>query len=115
MPQPEPQPETGQGGSGRPEAARSVLGQVSWVGDDELLIRDAEGREHDFEVNPDTRLVMGKDVVTLRAMRKDEAVRVSYDEGAGGLVARQVEVLPAQDTRPGQGRAPRHEEAPPPR
>lgn len=112
---PEPQPESGQGGSGRPESVKSVQGQVSWVGDDELLIRDAEGMEHDFEVNANTRLVVGKDVVPLRAMHKDDAVRVSYDEGAGGLVARQVEVLPEGDTSPGQGRAPRGEEAPPPR
>ncbi|MCY1018600.1 hypothetical protein [Pyxidicoccus sp. MSG2] len=110
---PEPQPEQGQGGSGRPESVKSVQGQVAWVGDDELLIRDADGREHDFEVSPDTRLVMGKDVVPLRSMRKDDTVRVSYDEGPGGQVARQVEVLPAPDTRPGQGRTPRGEEAAP--
>lgn len=114
-PEPRPEPESpGQGGSGRPEAARSVQGQVSWVGDNELLIRDAKGEEYDFEVNPGTRLQRGGDSMSLATMESGAEVRVSYDEGPGGLVARSVEVLPRsgspaapeQDTRPRQGRAP---------
>lgn len=123
-PEPRPEPESsGQGGSGRPEAALSVQGQVSWVGDNELLIRDAKGQEYDFEVNPGTRLQRGSDSVSLATMENGAEVRVSYDEGPGGLVARSVEVLPrsgspaapGQDTRPRQGRAPQGGVANPPR
>jgi hypothetical protein len=97
---PEPQPQSGQGGSGRPEAQKRIEGQVSWVGDNDLLVRDAQGTEHDFEVNGDTRLLRGNDSVSLVTLHPGNGVRVSYDEGPGGLVARQVEVLPASDSSP---------------
>lgn len=114
----QPQPaeaQSGQGGSGRPDATKRVEGQVSWVGDNELLVRDARGTEHDFEVNPDTRLLSHGNVVPLGAMEQGANVRVSYDEGPGGLVARQVEELPTppESSSPsGQGTTPREGEAP---
>lgn len=83
----------GQGGSGRPEPTGSLQGRVAWVGDDELLIRDAGGVERDLEVNTGTRLVMKGEQVGLSAMQEGDRVKVSYDEGPGGWVARQVEVL----------------------
>lgn len=106
----------GQGGSGRPEPTGSLQGRVEWVGDDELLIRDAGGVERDLEVRPDTRLVMKGEEVGLREVQQGDQVRVAYDEGTGGWVARQVEVLlpaskdPLEALPRGQG-AP----APPPR
>ncbi|MFP2927364.1 hypothetical protein ACLESO_19635 [Pyxidicoccus sp. 3LG] len=84
----------GQGGSGRPEPTGSVQGEVTWVGDDELLIRDQQGVERDVEVSPDTRILLKDKPVGLRAMWAGDQVRVSYDEGPGGWVARQVEVMP---------------------
>jgi hypothetical protein len=83
----------GQGGSGRPEPTGQLRGRVEWVGDDELLIRDEGGAERDVEVNPGTRLLMKGEEVGLREVQRGDSVRVSYDEGTGGLVARQVEVL----------------------
>jgi hypothetical protein len=113
----------GQGGSGRAEATHSVQGQVTWVGDNELLLRDAGGEERDLEVNTGTRLLRRGDSVSLRALQQGDEVRVSYDEGPGGWVARQVEVLPRNEPeplperspRPRQGQAPEGGESPPPR
>ncbi|MCP3143072.1 hypothetical protein [Pyxidicoccus xibeiensis] len=85
---------TGQGGSGRPEPTGSVQGHVTWVGDNELLIRDLAGVERDLEVNPGTRILLKGKSLGLGGMWTGDEVRVSYDEGPGGWVAREVEVLP---------------------
>ncbi|NMO19583.1 hypothetical protein [Pyxidicoccus fallax] len=95
----------GQGGSGLPEPTGRVQGRVSWVGDNELLIRDAAGQERDLEVNTGTRLLVNGAPVNLREVEEGDEVRVSYDEGPGGWVARQVEVLPTAEPDAGeQGR-----------
>ncbi|WP_164012182.1 hypothetical protein [Pyxidicoccus trucidator] len=112
VPEAVPPEPPGQGGSGRPEQTQSVQGRVSWVGDDELLLLDASGEERDLEVTPRTRLLKNGDSVSLRALYQGDEVRVSYEEGPGGWVAHQVEVLPEPEllpdlsTRPRQGRAP---------
>jgi hypothetical protein len=104
----------GQGGSGRPDPTLRLHGRVSWVGDNELLLRDAGGEERDFEVNTRTQLFRRGDLVRLRALQQGDEVRVSYEEGPGGWVAHQVEVLskpdseplPERNPRPRQGRVP---------
>ncbi|MFP2903839.1 hypothetical protein ACLESD_01960 [Pyxidicoccus sp. 3LFB2] len=90
----------GQGGSGQPEQTQSVQGHVSWVGDNELLLRDAGGEERDLEVNPSTRLIRNGDSVSLRAVQQGDEVRVSYEQGPGGWVAHHVEVLQEQEAKP---------------
>lgn len=113
----------GQGGSGRPGSTKQVQGRVTWVGDNELLIRVPGGVERDLEVNPATRLLERGAPVTLRRLAEGDEVRVSYEEGPGGWVARQVELLPAPDAspplkpipRPGQGRSGQGEPMAPPR
>ncbi|MBZ4421376.1 hypothetical protein [Myxococcus sp. RHSTA-1-4] len=106
----------GQGGSGRPEPTGRLQGQVTWVGDDELLIRDPGGVERDVEVKPETRLQEKGSPVTLRRFSEGDEVRVSYDEGPGGWVAREVELLPAPESPPppGQNPRPREDGAEPP-
>jgi hypothetical protein len=112
----------GQGGSGRPEPTGSVHGQVTWVGDNELLIRDQEGVERDLEVNPSTRIRLKGAPLGLRSIWTGDEVRVSYDEGPGGWVAREVEVMPRPEPEPlpdlrenPQGRSRRGAEPAPPR
>lgn len=113
----------GQGGSGRPEQTQHVQGRVSWVGDNELLLRDAGGEERDLEVNTRTRILRRGETVSLRGLQQGDEVRVSYEEGRGGWVAHQVEVLPEPDSeplpernaRPRQGRLPEGKEPAPPR
>ncbi|NVJ22116.1 MULTISPECIES: hypothetical protein [Myxococcus] len=88
---------TGQGGSGRPEPTGTLSGRVEWVGDNELLIRDTGGQERDVEVTPDTLLRLnGNPVVGLASMREGDPVEVTYDDGPGGWVARQVDVVVPQ-------------------
>ncbi|MFY2556849.1 hypothetical protein ACN469_04410 [Corallococcus terminator] len=86
----------GRGGSGRPEPTGSVSGNVEWVGDNELLIRDSGGQERDVEVTPDTLLRLNGKPVGLASMREGDSVEVSYDDGPGGWVARQVDVVVPQ-------------------
>ncbi|HZI09391.1 MAG TPA: hypothetical protein VE153_03305 [Myxococcus sp.] len=102
----------GEGGSGRPEPTGSLRGRVEWVGDDELLVRDAGGVERDLAVNTGTRLMMKGEQVDLNEVRQGDSVRVAYDEGPGGWVARQVEVLLPAPQEPLPGALPR--EARPP-
>ncbi|GHG78328.1 hypothetical protein [Comamonas sp. JC664] len=81
----------GQGGSGRPEPSGQLQGHVSWVGDNELLIKDAQGEEHDVGVDDQTLLYMqGEPVSGLREFHEGDAVRVTYGDGPGGLVAHLV-------------------------
>ncbi|NTX37284.1 hypothetical protein HUA78_22790 [Myxococcus sp. CA033] len=94
---PDAQGRTGQGGSGRPAPTGSVSGRVEWVGDNELLIRDSGGQERDVEVTPDTLLRLNGKQVGLASMREGDSVEVTYDDGPGGWVARDVEVVIAQE------------------
>ncbi len=91
--------------SGRPGPTGSVQGRVAWIGDNELLLREPGGAERDLEVTTGTRVLRQGEPVDLRTMEEGDEVRVSYDEGRGGWVARQVEVLPRREAapRPGQG------------
>lgn len=93
---PDEQGRMGQGGSGRPEPTGSVSGRVEWVGDNELLIRDTGGQERDVEVTPDTLLRLNGNPVGLASMREGDSVEVTYDDGPGGWVARQVDVVVPQ-------------------
>lgn len=84
-------------GVGRPDLRRpapsgSVKGYVSWVGDNELLIRDANGQEQDVGVVPDTELRLNGRPVGLASMREGDSVEATYDDGPGGWVAREVVV-----------------------
>ena len=90
--------ELGQGGSGRSAPTGSFQGHVAWVGDNELLIRDAQGAERDVGVVPATRLLLNGHPVGLAAMKEGDPVDVTYDDGPGGWVAREVTVSaePAQ-------------------
>lgn len=97
----------GTGGSGSPDSTKSVQGRVTWVGDNELLIRDTGGVERDLGVNPGTRLLMKGEPVTLPELREGDEVRVRYEEGTGGWVAHQVEVLPRRESAPPAQQGPR--------
>ncbi|WP_426748862.1 hypothetical protein VZQ01_21485 [Myxococcus faecalis] len=89
----------GVGGSGHAEPSGILHGRVTWVGDNELLVRDGAGVEQDIEVVPDTRLRLNGNAVGLASMREGDAVKVTYDDGPGGWVAREVdvEVSPPRD------------------
>ncbi|MCE9671747.1 hypothetical protein LY474_28460 [Myxococcus stipitatus] len=80
----------GHGGSGRPAPTGSFQGHVAWVGDNELLIRDTQGTERDVGVVPATRLLLNGHPVGLAAMKEGDPVDVTYDDGPGGWVAREV-------------------------
>jgi hypothetical protein len=82
-----------QGGSERQQAAASVNGTVSWVGDDELLVRDGSGVERELLVRGDTRFRRGERQVSRRTVEQGAEVRVSYDVLQGEWVAREVELL----------------------
>lgn len=101
---PDEQGRMGQGGSGRPEPTGSMAGHVEWVGDNELLIRDSGGQERDVEVTPDTLLRLNGNSVGLAAMREGDSVEVTYDDGPGGWVARQVDVVIPQPPKLPTGR-----------
>ncbi len=94
----------GQGGSGRPEPTEQLEGHVAWVGDNELLVRDAAGVEHDVGVDDATLLYMkGKPVGRLREFHEGDEVRVTYGEGPGGLVAHLVDGTPGAGPVPPRG------------
>ncbi|MCP3102621.1 hypothetical protein LZ198_27475 [Myxococcus sp. K15C18031901] len=90
--------ELGQGGSGKPAPTGSFHGSVAWVGDNELLIRDAQGAERDVGVVQATRLLLNGHPVGLAAMKEGDPVDVTYDDGPGGWVAREVTVVPRADS-----------------
>jgi hypothetical protein len=83
----------GQGGSGPQQPATSVHGLVTWVGDDELLVRDTGGVERELRVDDTTRFRRGDRVVSRRMVEKGAEVRVAYEEQQGEWVAREVELL----------------------
>ena len=92
----------GQGGSGRPAPSGRLHGHVSWVGDNELLIKDAEGVEHDVGVDAQTLLYMrGEPVSGLREFHEGDEVRVTYGDGPGGRVAHRVDGTPGPGPHPG--------------
>ncbi|WP_044889960.1 hypothetical protein [Myxococcus hansupus] len=95
----------GQGGAGRPEPSGRLQGHVSWVGDNELLIKDADGVEHDVGVDAQTLLYMqGEPASGLREFREGDEVRVTYGDGPGGLVAHLVDGTPGPGPRQGDAR-----------
>jgi hypothetical protein len=97
----------GVGGSGRPEPSGRTGGRVSWVGDNELLFRDATGAEREVHVEEGTRLLRKGEPMRLRELSEGQEVRVSYDESPAGWVAREVEVVSASElpARPPQAPA----------
>ncbi|AGC49101.1 putative lipoprotein [Myxococcus stipitatus DSM 14675] len=85
---------------GRPAPSGSVKGYVAWVGDNELLIRDTQGKEQDVGVVPDTELRLNGKPVGLASMREGDSVEATYDDGPGGWVAREVVVRATSEPPP---------------
>lgn len=92
-----------QGGSGHEQPTASITGTVEWVGDNELLVRDARGVERDVRVQEDTRFLRGEQQVSRRRVEEGARIRVAYDVEQGEWVARQVELLRAPVLEEGQG------------
>jgi hypothetical protein len=94
------------GGAGRARPEASITATVEWVGDDELLLRDARGVERDVRVAEDTRFLRGGREVSRRSVEQGAEIRVAYDVEQGEWVALEVELLrePAPSS-PRQSRA----------
>lgn len=105
----------GQGGSGPPAPSRSMSGEVTWVGDNELLVRDAGGAEREVQVGEDTRMRWNGEPVRLPELSEGQEVRVAYDDTPGGWVAREVEVVPSREAPPPAGEEREGTRASPPR
>lgn len=71
----------------------STTGQVEWVGNDELLVRDTGGVERDVRIQEDTLFLQGDHEVSRRTVAQGAEVRVAYDVAQGEWVAREVELL----------------------
>jgi hypothetical protein len=101
----------GQGGSGREVPTARVTGKVEWVGDDELLLRDASGVEREVRVEEATRFLEAGEVVSRRTVEKGAQVQVAYTIEQGEWVARAVTLLSPPPPLPsgegqGEGAAP---------
>lgn len=81
------------GGSGREQPEASITGTVEWVGDDELLVRDARGVEREVRVEEGTRFVRRAREVSRRTVEQGAEVRVAYGVEQGEWVALEVELL----------------------
>jgi hypothetical protein len=92
-----------QGGSGREPPEASTTGEVTWVGNDELLVRDTGGVERDVRVVDDTRFHQGGQPVSRHSVAKGAEVQVDYDVDQGEWVAREVELLRKPPTLLEQG------------
>lgn len=83
----------GRGGSGGPVPTAQVTGQVAWVGDDELLLRDSSGVEREVRVEEHTRFVEQGEEVSRRTVGEGARIRVAYHVEQGEWVAREVALL----------------------
>lgn len=81
------------GGSWPGVPAAQVTGEVEWVGDDELLLRDAGGQEQEVRVEEDTRFLEQGREVSRRTVEEGARVRVAYEIEHGEWVAREVALL----------------------
>ncbi len=94
------------GGSGRQVPTAQVTGEVEWVGDDELLLRDASGVEQEVRVEDETRFFTHGQEVSRRTVEEGAHVRVAYNVEQGEWVAREVALLSQPSPLPpgeGQG------------
>jgi len=81
------------GGSGSLVPTAQVTGQVAWVGDDELLLKDASGVEREVRVEEQTRFVEQGEEVSRRMVEEGARIRVAYQVEQGEWVAREVALL----------------------
>ena len=81
------------GGSGSQVPTAQVTGQVAWVGDDELLLKDAGGVEREVRVEQQTRFLEQGEEVSRRTVEEGASVRVAYHVEQGEWVAREVALL----------------------
>jgi hypothetical protein len=81
------------GGSGRPVPIAQVTGQVAWVGDDELLLRDSSGVEREVRVEEQTRFLKQGQEVSRHRVEEGARILVAYHVEQGEWVAREVALL----------------------
>ncbi|HEX8702872.1 MAG TPA: hypothetical protein VF815_28815 [Myxococcaceae bacterium] len=99
-----PESPEGQGGSGRELPTARVTGQVAWVGDDELLLRDSGGVEREVRVEDETRFVEEGQEVSRRTVEEGARIQVAYEVEQGEWVAREVALLSPPPLPSGEGR-----------
>jgi hypothetical protein len=94
-----------QGGSGPEVPTAQVTGQVEWVGDDELLLKEAGGEEREVRVEDETRFLEQGHEVSRRTVEEGAQVRVAYAVVQGEWIAKEVALLshPSPPMEEGQG------------
>lgn len=88
----------GTGGSGRSQAQGWAAGRVSWVGDNEVLFVDGQGREREVWVEEGTQLRRDDQAAELRDLKEGDELRVTYEARDEGWIARDLEAVPARRT-----------------
>jgi hypothetical protein len=70
-----------------------VTGKVEWVGDNELLLRDASGAEREVRVEDQTRFLEKGEEVSRRTVAEGAEVQVAYHVEQGEWVAREITLM----------------------